>query len=100
MPSDQPRCTDDLVDTKLLDEAYDPGAHAGSFRAYATSLQPKLTSPATVAEKAVRGVERGRVVIPIGALAHVLWRAERALPGVADWGSGLAARGEDKKVGR
>ncbi|GAB3709099.1 hypothetical protein GCM10028815_23220 [Mariniluteicoccus flavus] len=89
----------DFVDTKLLDEPLDPGAHAGSFRTFAKSLQPKLTTPETVADKAIAGIERGRVVIPVGRFANFMWRSDRFLPGVTDFGSGFAARKEDQRAG-
>lgn len=89
-----------FVDTKLLDEPLDPGAHTGSFRRYTRSLQPRLLSPDTVADAALRGIERGKVVIPVGSLAQALWRAERLLPAVVDHGSGVAARSEDRRAGR
>lgn len=87
-----------FVDTKLLDEPLDPGAHAGSFRAYAKGLQPSLTSPDEVAETALRGIEKGKVVIPVGPFAHTLWRIERLAPALADRASGIAARKQDRKA--
>lgn len=89
-----------FVDTKLPDEPLEPGAHTGSFRQYARSLQPRLLTPGTVADAALRGIERRRTVIPVGALAGALWRLERLVPSVVDVGSGVAARQEDRKAGR
>ncbi|WP_374928418.1 SDR family NAD(P)-dependent oxidoreductase [Kytococcus sedentarius] len=88
-----------FVDTKLLDEPAEPSQHAGSFRGYAGRLQPRLLSPGEVADAALRGIERGRVVIPVGLLAHALWRLDRAVPALVDAGSALAARREDRRAG-
>lgn len=89
-----------FVDTKLLDETYAASEHAGSFRRYARSLQPRLLSPRQVAVAAIEGIEKGRTVIPVGALAHALWRAERLVPRVVDWGSARTGAGLDKKTGK
>lgn len=89
-----------FVDTKLLDEPLAPGAHVGSFRRHARSLQPRLLTPAEVAAAALVGVERGRTVIPVGWLAQALWRLERAVPGVVDWGSARTAAATDRRTGK
>lgn len=89
-----------FVDTKLLDEPYRVGPRTGSFRTYARALQPKLLTPDVVAAKAIAGVEAGRTVIPVGLLAHALWRAERAMPGLSDAGSALTARISDRLNGK
>lgn len=71
----------------LLDEPFEVGRGTGSFRRYAKSLQPRLMTAERVAATALAGIEADRAVRPVGVLAHILWRAERFLPALADWGS-------------
>ncbi|MCG7322653.1 SDR family NAD(P)-dependent oxidoreductase [Arsenicicoccus bolidensis] len=85
-----------FVDTKLLDEPYDATTHAGDFRRYARTLQPRLTTSETVARRAIRGVEAGSTVIPVGLLAQALWRSDRFLPGLTDRGSRQACERQDR----
>lgn len=74
----------DFTDTPLLDQTVESPAGAGDFRASARSVQRRLGAPPDVARAALVGMDRGRVVIPVGTTTHVLWRLERALPGVFD----------------
>lgn len=89
-----------FVDTPLLDEPYEATSTTGDFRQYAKRLQPRLQTPELVALRALRGVEAGKAVIPVGTLAQLLWRAERFVPRVADWGSSKTAQREDRRVAK
>lgn len=88
-----------FVDTKLLDEPLDPGEHTGSFRRYAHSLQPRLLTADEVAGAALRGIERGRTIIPVGAFTRAIWAVERLSPALMDAGSRFATRRENEKTG-
>ena len=88
-----------FVDTNLLDEPLDPGEHTGSFRRYAHSLQPRLLTADEVAAAALRGIERGRTIIPVGAFTRAIWAIERLSPALMDAGSRFATRRENEKTG-
>lgn len=88
-----------FVDTKLLDEPLRPGAHTGSFRRYVRTLQPRLLAPEDVAQAALRGIERGRVVIPVGSFTRAIWGLERLSPTLMDAASRFATRQENRKAG-
>ncbi|MGZ4600612.1 SDR family NAD(P)-dependent oxidoreductase [Oryzihumus sp.] len=74
-----------FVDTPLLDEVYEapPSIAGGSVRQAVRLMQPKFLSAETVAARAVRGLERNQAVVPVGALAHLLWRLNRWAPPAA-----------------
>ena len=74
-----------FVDTPLLDEVYEapPSIAGGSVRQAVRLMQPKFLSAETVAARAVRGLERNQAVVPVGALAHLLWRLNRFAPPAA-----------------
>ena len=54
----------------------------GSFRRNTRLYQPRLTTPAKVAEVALRGVEDDRAVIAVGGFAAISWRTQRFAPAV------------------
>lgn len=72
------------VDTKLIDEPFEPSRSyaVGSFRRNTRLYQPRLTTPAKVAEVALRGVEDDRAVIAVGGFAAISWRTQRFAPAV------------------
>ncbi|GAA1252870.1 SDR family NAD(P)-dependent oxidoreductase [Oryzihumus leptocrescens] len=74
-----------FVDTPLLDEVYEapPSIAGGSVRQAVRLMQPKFLSAETVAARAVRGLERNQAVVPVGVLAHLLWRLNRWAPPAA-----------------
>ena len=49
-----------------------------------------------MARRAIRGVEAGSTVIPVGLLAQALWRSDRFLPGLTDRGSRQACERQDR----
>lgn len=82
------------VETPLIDEVYEPtdSYQTGSFRKNIKMLQPKMLQPGTVAEKALAGLARKKAVIPVGALAQFLWRAQRFNPKGVELGNRVQAR--------
>ena len=74
-----------FVDTPLLDEVYEapPSIAGGSVRRAVRLMQPRFLTAQTVAVRAVEGLERNRAVIPVGGLAHTLWRLNRFAPPAA-----------------
>jgi NAD(P)-dependent dehydrogenase (short-subunit alcohol dehydrogenase family) len=75
-----------FVDTPLLDEVYAAPASFGggsSVRSRVRMVQPRFLTPEVVAARAVEGLARNRAVIPVGWLAHALWRLNRFAPPVA-----------------
>lgn len=88
------------VDTKLLDEVTMPtaGYRPGSFRANTRLLQGRLLTPALVAQKAMDGLESGRAVIPVGAFAQFVWRAQRFAPATVSLGTRIQAAREHRQA--
>lgn len=82
----------DFVETPLLDDGSESPSGAKTFRHVSGGLQPRLSSPAAVARRAVDGIGRGSTVIPVGAFAHLMWRVERAAPAVFDLASRRVVR--------
>jgi NAD(P)-dependent dehydrogenase (short-subunit alcohol dehydrogenase family) len=74
-----------FVDTPLLDNVYAaPDSIDGpSVRRQVRLLQPRFLTAEAVAATAVRGLETNKAVIPVGWLAHLLWRTLRYAPPVA-----------------
>lgn len=75
-----------FVDTPLLDEVYAAPASFGggsSVRSQVKLLQPRFLTPEVVATRAVDGLARNTAVIPVGWLAHTLWRLNRYAPPLA-----------------
>jgi len=75
-----------FVDTPLLDEVYAAPASLGggsSVRSRVRLLQPRFLTPEVVASRAVDGLARNTAVIPVGWLAHTLWRLNRYAPPLA-----------------
>jgi NAD(P)-dependent dehydrogenase (short-subunit alcohol dehydrogenase family) len=90
------------VDTKLIDEVFEPGPTyaVGRFRANIKALQPRLLTADEVAAAAVRGIERDRPVIPVGGFAQLSWRAQRFAPGVVRQSTRLQAAREARQARR
>ncbi|MFN8099479.1 MAG: SDR family oxidoreductase [Dermatophilaceae bacterium] len=90
------------VDTKLIDEVFEPGATyaVGSFRANTRLLQPRLLTPEDVAAAALRGIELDRAVIPVGGFAHLSWRTQRFVPAVMRGSTRLQAAREARQSER
>ncbi|MGD8150373.1 SDR family NAD(P)-dependent oxidoreductase [Ornithinimicrobium sp. Y1694] len=74
----------DFTDTPLLDQTAESPEGAENFRASAGTIQRTLGTPADVARAALVGMDRERVLIPVGRMAQLLWRVERAAPRVFD----------------
>lgn len=75
-----------FVDTPLLDEVYAAPASFGggtSVRSRVRLVQPRFLTPEVVATRAVDGLAADKAVIPVGWLAHTLWRVNRFAPAVA-----------------
>jgi NAD(P)-dependent dehydrogenase (short-subunit alcohol dehydrogenase family) len=75
-----------FVDTPLLDEVYAAPASFGggtSVRSRVRLVQPRFLTPEVVATRAVDGLAANKAVIPVGWLAHTLWRVNRFAPSVA-----------------
>jgi NAD(P)-dependent dehydrogenase (short-subunit alcohol dehydrogenase family) len=75
-----------FVDTPLLDEVYAAPASFGggtSVRSRVRLVQPRFLTPEVVATRAVDGLAANKAVIPVGWLAHTLWRVHRFAPAVA-----------------
>ena len=75
-----------FVDTPLLDEVYAAPASFGggtSVRSRVRLVQPRFLTPEVVATRAVDGLAANKAVIPVGWLAHTLWRVNRFAPAVA-----------------
>ncbi|MEO5982212.1 MAG: SDR family oxidoreductase [Pedococcus sp.] len=71
-----------FVDTPLLDSMYEPPQSLGgsSIRSRVRMLQPKLLTAELTAQRGVEGLAANKAVIPVGALAHLTWRALRYAP--------------------
>jgi NAD(P)-dependent dehydrogenase (short-subunit alcohol dehydrogenase family) len=71
-----------FVDTPLLDHVYAaPGSFAsGSVRSRVRLVQPRLLTAEKTARRAVDGLAADKAVIPVGVLAHLLWRGLRYAP--------------------
>lgn len=75
-----------FVDTPLLDEVYAAPASFGggsSVRSRVRLMQPRFLTAELVAARAVDGLASNKAVIPVGWLAHTLWRLNRYAPPVA-----------------
>jgi len=74
-----------FVDTPLLDDVYAaPDSFGGSsVRARVRLLQPKFLTAEQTAKRAVDGLAANKAVIPVGFLAHAMWRLLRYAPPVA-----------------
>lgn len=74
-----------FVDTPLLDDVYAAPASfpAGSVRARVRLMQPRFLTPEETAKRAVDGLAANKAVIPVGLLAHLMWRLLRYAPPVA-----------------
>jgi NAD(P)-dependent dehydrogenase (short-subunit alcohol dehydrogenase family) len=74
-----------FVDTPLLDEVYaSPESFGGgSVRARVRMVQPRFLTPEVVADRAVSGMASNRAIIPVGALAQLMWRLNRFAPPLA-----------------
>ena len=75
-----------FVDTPLLDDVYAAPASFGggtSVRSRVRLVQPRFLTPEVVATRAVDGLAANKAVIPVGWLAHTLWRLNRFAPAVA-----------------
>lgn len=74
-----------FVDTPLLDEVYAAPAsiEGGSVRGQVRMMQPRMLTPEAVAARAVSGLAANRAIIPVGWLAHALWRLNRYAPPLA-----------------
>lgn len=74
-----------FVDTPLLDDVYAAPASFGgsSVRARVRLMQPRFLTAEQTAKKAVDGLAANKAVIPVGFLAHLLWRTLRYAPAVA-----------------
>lgn len=74
-----------FVDTPLLDDVYAaPESFGGSsVRSRVRLVQPRFLTAEQVATRAVRGMAANQAVIPVGWLAHTLWRLHRYAPPVA-----------------
>ncbi len=75
-----------FVDTPLLDEVYAAPASFGggsSVRSRVRLMQPRFLTAELVASRAVDGLASNRAIIPVGWLAHALWRLNRYAPPVA-----------------
>ena len=88
----------DFVETPLLDDGSESPAGAKTFRHVSGGLQPRLSSPAAAARRAIDGIGRGSTVIPVGALAPLMWRVECAAPTVFDLPPGRSC-GTERKDG-
>jgi NAD(P)-dependent dehydrogenase (short-subunit alcohol dehydrogenase family) len=70
-----------FVDTPLLDNPFEPPPSiTGPARDRLRAVQPRMLTAEQVAAAALRGLDADRAVIPVGALAHVGWRAARLSP--------------------
>jgi NAD(P)-dependent dehydrogenase (short-subunit alcohol dehydrogenase family) len=71
-----------FVDTPMLDNVYAAPASLGgsSVRARVRVAQPRFLTPELVARRAVDGLAADRAVIPVGVMAHVMWRTLRYAP--------------------
>jgi NAD(P)-dependent dehydrogenase (short-subunit alcohol dehydrogenase family) len=74
-----------FVDTPLLDDVYAAPASFGgsSVRARVRLMQPRFLTAQETAKQAVDGLAANKAVIPVGFLAHVMWRLVRYAPPVA-----------------
>lgn len=74
-----------FVDTPLLDDVYAAPAsfHGNSVRARVRLMQPRFLTPEVTARCAVDGLAANKAVIPVGFLAHLMWRTLRYAPPVA-----------------
>jgi NAD(P)-dependent dehydrogenase (short-subunit alcohol dehydrogenase family) len=74
-----------FVDTPLLDDVYAAPAsfHGGSVRARVRLMQPRFLTPEETARCAIDGLAANKAVIPVGFLAHLMWRTLRYAPPVA-----------------
>jgi NAD(P)-dependent dehydrogenase (short-subunit alcohol dehydrogenase family) len=75
-----------FVDTPLLDEVYAAPASFGggsSVRSQVRLMQPRFLTAEVVAARAVDGLASNKAVIPVGWLAHSLWRLNRYAPPLA-----------------
>ena len=74
-----------FVDTPLLDDVYAAPASFGgsSVRARVRLMQPRFLTPEQTAKRAVDGLAANKAVIPVGFLAHAMWRLLRYAPPVA-----------------
>jgi NAD(P)-dependent dehydrogenase (short-subunit alcohol dehydrogenase family) len=74
-----------FVDTPMLDDLYEAPASFGgsSVRSRVRLLQPRFLTAELTAKRAVDGLAANRAVIPVGAMAHLTWRALRYAPPVA-----------------
>ncbi len=72
-----------FVDTPLLDDIYEAPASFGgsSVRSRVRLLQPRFLTAELTAKRAVDGLAANKAVIPVGAMAHLTWRALRYAPG-------------------
>lgn len=87
------------VDTKLIDDPFEPSRSyaVGSFRRNTRLYQPRLTTPARVAEVALRSVEDDRPVITVGGFAALSWRTQRFAPAVMRTSTRLQAAREARQ---
>ncbi|HEV7148388.1 MAG TPA: SDR family NAD(P)-dependent oxidoreductase [Pedococcus sp.] len=74
-----------FVDTPLLDDVYaaPDSFQGGSVRARVRLMQPRFLTPEETARCAVDGLAANKAVIPVGFLAHLMWRTLRYAPPVA-----------------
>jgi NAD(P)-dependent dehydrogenase (short-subunit alcohol dehydrogenase family) len=74
-----------FVDTPLLDDVYAAPASLGgsSVRSQVRLMQPRFLTADVVAARAVDGLASNKAVIPVGWLAHTLWRLNRYAPPLA-----------------
>ena len=74
-----------FVDTPLLDDVYaaPDSFQGGSVRARVRLMQPRFLTPEETARCAIDGLAANKAVIPVGFLAHLMWRTLRYAPPVA-----------------